>query len=281
MERTLLACASLCMLSVLLITVFIFERGLPLFREVSAREFLLGTTWQPTSETSPGYGILGFFVGTIAVSLGALVLAVPLGVACGTFLAELAHGPVTRILRSVVELLAGIPSVVYGFFGVIIICRLLRAVFGGTGYSVLAAALVLAIMTLPTIVSITEAAVRSVPRDHRDASYAIGATQAQTIWRVMLPEARAGIIAAVILGIGRAIGETLAVLMVGGNAPVMPDGPLSMVRTLTMNIITDMGYASGVHLDALFATSMVLFILIMVTNLSVGAISRQALLARV
>jgi phosphate transport system permease protein len=235
MERTLLACASVSILSVLFIAaVFVFERGLPLFRSVTVREFLLGTNWAPTSQSNPGYGILGFIVGSLLVSFGALLVAVPLGVAGGTFLAEVAKGKVARLLRSVVELLAGIPSVVYGFFGVIIICRLLRVCFGGTGYSVLAAALALAIMTLPTIVSITEAAVRSVPRDHREASFAMGATQAQTIMRVMIPEARAGIIAAVVLGIGRAIGETLAVLMVGGNAPIMPTGPLSMVRTLTM-----------------------------------------------
>jgi phosphate transport system permease protein len=277
MERMLLSCALLSILSVLFITAFVFQQGLPIFRTVPVGAFLFGTNWQPASGSSPSYGIFSFIVGTFFVTGAALVLGVPIGLACGVFLAEIATGPVARALRSVVELLAGIPSVVYGFFGAVVISRLIRDFFGGTGYSVLAAAIILAIMIMPTVISITEVSIRSVPREYREASLAIGATQAQTIVHVLIPSARSGIIAGIVLGIGRAVGETMAVLMVGGNAPIMPTGLLSKVRTLTMNIVTDMGYASGTHLTALFATSMVLFVVIMILNIAVLSISRRAI----
>ncbi len=276
-EKVLLVCALVSILSVLFITVFVFMEGLPLFRKVPVGEFLFGTNWQPASTSDPRYGILSFIVGTLVVTFGALLLGVPIGLACGIFLAEVAAGRLARVLRAMVELLAGIPSVVYGFFGAAVISRLIRNLFGGTGYSALAAAVILAIMILPTIVSITEVSIRSVPAEYREASLAMGATGTQTIGRILLPAARSGIMAGVVLGVGRAIGETMAVLMVGGNAPIMPTGPLSMVRTLTMNIVTDMGYASGLHLTALFATSMVLFVLIMILNVAVMAISRRAI----
>jgi phosphate transport system permease protein len=180
-----------------------------------------------------------------------------------------------------VELLAGIPSVVYGFFGAVFISRTVRDLFGGTGYSVLAAAIVLAIMMLPTIITITEVSLRAVPSEYREASLAIGATRSQTIIRALLPSARAGIMSGIVLAIGRAIGETMAVLMVGGNAPIMPTGLLSKVRTLTMNIVTDMGYATGLHLTALFATGMVLFVVIMLINAAVLFIARGTLARRI
>jgi phosphate transport system permease protein len=268
-ERSLLFSASISVISVAFITFFIFMQGLPLFAKVNPLEFIFSMRWEPSSKTNPGFGILSFIVGSLYVTLGALLIAVPVGVACGIFLAELATGRLRDLLRTVVELLAGIPSVIYGLFGIVFICGMVREVFGGNGYSVLSASIILAIMTLPTIINITEVSIRMVPREYYEGSLALGATHWQTIVRVLLPAARSGIIAGIVLGMGRSIGETMAVLLVGGNAPIMPDGPLSMVRTLTMNIITDMSYASGDHMTALFSTSMVLFIFILVLNLSV------------
>jgi phosphate transport system permease protein len=214
-------------------------------------------------------------VGSFYVTFVALGIGVPIGLACAIFLAEITAGKTARILRSVVELLAGIPSVIYGFFRIIVISKGVRLIFGGTGYCVLSASIVLSIMILPTIINISEVSIRAVPRDFKEGSLAIGATHWQTIVKVMIPAARSGIIASIVLGIGRAVGETMAVLMVAGNAPIMPTGLLSKVRTLTMNIITDMGYASGDHMTALFTTGIVLFVFIMFLNLIVNTITRK------
>ena len=192
-------------------------------------------------------------------------------------MAEIARGRVAGILRSVVELSAGIPSVVYGFFGVVVICKLVREWFGGTGFGVLSGAIILAIMILPTIINISEVSIRAVPKEYKEGSLAIGATHWQTIIRVILPAARSGIITSVVLGAGRAIGETMAILMVAGNAPIMPTGILSKVRTLTMNIVTDMGYASGDHMTSLFTTSIVLFVFIMLLNISINIFARKGM----
>ncbi len=275
MEKTLLACALFSIISVVIIALFVFQKGIPLFAHVSVGDFF-GMDWSPKADP-PHYGIFPFIVGSIMVTVGALAIGVPIGLACGIFLAEFAGIGAAKVLRSVVELLAGIPSVIYGFFGVVVLCSVTRNLFGGTGYNVLSAALILAIMILPTIISITEVSLRSAPPEYKEAALALGSTHWQTIVRVLLPAARSGILAGVVLGTGRAVGETMAVLMVGGNAPIMPDGPLSKVRTLTMNIITDMGYASGDHLTALFTTSIVLFIFIMALNLTVTAISRRSM----
>jgi phosphate transport system permease protein len=274
-EKVLLLCASISILTVIFITFFIFQRGIPLFSKVSLWEFLFSTYWLPTDEANPGFGILSFIVGSFYVTFVALGIGVPIGLACAIFLAEITTGRMARILRSVVELLAGIPSVIYGFFGIVVISKGVRIIFGGTGYCVLSASIVLAIMILPTIINISEVSIRAVPRDYKEGSLAIGATHWQTIVKVMLPAAKSGIIASIVLGIGRAVGETMAVLMVAGNAPIMPTGLLSKVRTLTMNIITDMGYASGDHMTALFTTGIVLFVFIMFLNLTVNVITRK------
>jgi phosphate transport system permease protein len=267
-------------LAVVFITFFIFQRGLPLFQRVSIWEFLFSTNWFPTAEDNPGFGILPFIVGSFYVTFVALAIAVPIGLAYAIFLAEIAEGRIARVLRSVVELLAGIPSVVYGFFGIVIISKGIREIFGGTGYCVLSASIILAIMILPTIVNISEVSIRAVPRDYKEGSLAIGATHWQTIVQVLVPAARSGIIAGIVLGIGRAVGETMAVLMVAGNAPIMPTGLLSKVRTLTMNIVTDMGYASGDHMTALFTTGIVLFIFIMVLNVVVNAVTKGKIIGK-
>ncbi len=276
-EKALLLCAGISVLAIIFITFFIFKRGIPLFGQVSIREFLLSTNWEPTAEPNPAFGILSFIVGSIYVTALALLFGVFIGIACAIFMAEIARGRVAGILRSVVELSAGIPSVVYGFFGVVVICKLVREWFGGTGFGVLSGAIILAIMILPTIINISEVSIRAVPKEYKEGSLAIGATHWQTIIRVILPAARSGIITSVVLGAGRAIGETMAILMVAGNAPIMPTGILSKVRTLTMNIVTDMGYASGDHMTSLFTTSIVLFVFIMLLNISINIFARKGM----
>jgi phosphate transport system permease protein len=275
-EAALLGAALVSVLAVVFITVFLFRSGLPLFKKVSLAEFLFSTNWAPTAK-EPHYGILSFIVGSFYVTGLALAIAVPVGLAVGIYLAELADKRASRFLRSAVELLAGIPSVIYGLFGIALIAPLVRNTAGGSGYSVLSASMVLAIMTLPTIINVTEVSLRAVPRELREGSLALGATHWQTITRVLVPAGRSGIIAGVILGMGRAIGETMAVLMVGGNAPIMPTGLNGMVRTLTMNIITDMSYATGDHLTSLFATGIVLFVFILALNIAVQLFLKRSI----
>jgi len=274
-ENFFLISAFISVVSVIFITFFILQSGLPLFKKVSVIEFLFGNVWSPVDEP-PKFGILMFIVGSFYVTLLALVIAVPIGLAVGIFLAEFAKGRFSRFLKSTVELLAGIPSVIYGLFGIAFVAYAVRNTFGGNGYSVLSAAIILSIMTLPTIISITEVSLRAVPSELKEGSLALGATHWETIYKVLLPAGRSGILAGVVLGMGRAIGETMAVLLVAGNAPIMPTGPLSMTRTLTMNIITDMSYASGDHMTALFTTGIVLFFFILVLNLLVQLILKKA-----
>ncbi len=267
-EGILLACALVSILTVVFITIFLFQRGLPLFSKTSILNFLFSTNWEPTA-TVPHYGILSFILGSIYVTGLSLVFAVPIGLAVGIYLAELAEKRLSRAIRSAVEILAGIPSVIYGLFGIVFISTVTRILFGGTGYSLLSASIVLAIMTLPTIINVTEVSLRAVPHELKEGSLALGATHWQTIVRVLVPAGRSGIIAGVVLGMGRALGETMAVLMVGGNAAIMPSGLTGKVRTLTMNIITDMSYAKGDHLTSLFTTGIVLFVFILALNLTV------------
>jgi phosphate transport system permease protein len=275
-EGLLLACAALSVLAVAFITAFLFQRGLPLFSKTSVQEFLFSTRWEPTASV-PHYGILSFIVGSFLVTGLALLLSVPTGLAVGVYLAELADGRFARVLRPAVELLAGIPSVVYGLFGIALIAPLSRSLAGGSGYGLLSASIVLAIMTLPTIINVTEVSLRAVPRELKEGSLALGATRWQSIVKVQVPAARSGIAAGVVLGMGRAIGETMAVLMVGGNAPVMPKGLGGMVRTLTMNVITDMSYAKDDHLTSLFATGIVLFVFILALNVTVQLALKRTL----
>lgn len=276
--------AATSVLTVLFITLFIINEGIPLFFRSSGEyapptvlEFLFGTEWFPT-DSPPHYGILPFISASLMVTAGALLVAVPIGIAVGIYLAEIAHGRSKRVLRSVTEILAGIPSVVYGFFGVTMIGYFLRTFDNPLfNYNAFTAILILAVMTLPTIINITEVSIRAVPRDYADGAMALGATQWQTITRVLIPAARDGIITGVILGMGRAIGETMAVLMVAGNQPTIPmEGLRSRVRTMTMAIVNDMGYAGGDHRVALFSTAIVLFVFILLLNLTTKIITRRS-----
>ena len=276
LEKTFLASALIATASVVLMTAFIFARGLPLFAQVSPVDFLFSTDWNPSREGNPGYGIHSFIVGALSVTALSLAIAVPVGVATGVYISEMAGRAAGSFIRASVEVLAGIPSVIFGLFGIAFVVPLVRTVFGGNGYSVLSSGIILAVMTLPTIINMTDISLRSVPRELREGSWALGATRWQTIAGVLLPAGRSGIITGIVLGMGRALGETMAVLMVGGNAPMMPTGPLSMVRTLTMNIITDMSYAEGLHLTSLFTTAIVLFAFILALNFAVQLVLRSA-----
>jgi phosphate ABC transporter permease protein PstC len=271
-ERALMLTATSAVGCLALITLFIFVEGLPVLTKAGLGNFLLSVHWAPTKGH---FGIFAMIVSSVVATLGALAVGVPLGLACAVVLAELATPTLRLILKPAVELLAGIPSVVYGFLGVIILVPLIRDHLGGAGLSLLAAALILGVMILPTVISISIDAIRAVPVTYREASLALGATQWQTIYRVVLPAARSGIVTAVILAMGRAVGETMAVIMVAGNALRLPHSLLDSVRTLTSNIALELGYASGDHRAALFATGLVLFAVILVLNGVASLLRRQ------
>jgi len=286
-ERILLLSALTQALVIVLIGFFIFKEGFPVMQKYGIFNFILGETWNPTRQV---YGIYPMIIGTIIVTLGALVLGVPLGVATAIFLAEIAPASIARYFRPAIELLAGIPSVVYGLFGMVMVKNLVlyieRELLGNIlppeyklGYSVLTASVILAVMILPTIINISEDAIRSVPLEYKEGSLALGATHWQTISRVLVPAAGSGILASVVLGMGRALGETMAVIMVAGNTAIVPGfSPLSIfapVRTLTGNIALEMGYAGPEHQQALFATGIVLFIFIMLLNVAAGYVAKK------
>jgi phosphate transport system permease protein len=258
----IIAFSSIAMLA--LIAFFIFEQGIPLVWKVGPRSFLLGERWYPTLGS---FGIFPMIVSSFWVTIGALIIGVPLGVACAIFLCELVPPAVSAALRPTIQLLAAIPSVIYGFWGLVVLVPLIRHHLGGPGLSVLAGSLVLGIMILPTIISISEDSLRALPRTFKEGALSLGATHWQTIWRVLLPAARSGIVASIILGMGRAIGETMAMIMILGNAVQMPHSILNSARTLTTNIGIEMGYATGDHRQALFATGVVLFFIIMALNI--------------
>ena len=262
---TLLVCALGALLTLGLITFFIFQAGVPLIAQVGLWTFLTGTSWKPTA-TPPEFGLLPMIVGSLWLTFGSLVVGVPLGLAVAIFMVELAPPQLALIMRPAIQLLAGIPSVIYGFIGLTILAPLVRSTLGGPGLSVLTGAIILGIMILPSVIAISEDAMRAVPRPLRDGALALGETHWQVITGIILPTARSGIVAGVILGMGRALGETMAVIMMIGNALDIPLSPLEPATTLTSNIGLELAYASGAHRSALFATGVVLFVLIMILN---------------
>jgi phosphate ABC transporter permease protein PstC len=271
LQNLFLVCACVAVAGVALIFIFVGLKGWPIFSKVGLLKFLGGATWYPTKNS---FGILPLIVNSLLAMVGALALGAPLAVGTAVFLSEVATPKAREFVRPAVELLAGIPSVVYGFFGLVLVRPIIADLFGGLGFGLLTVWLILAVMIVPTIATLTEDALRSVPDGIREASYAMGATKWQTIWRVLLPAAKIGIIDAVILGMGRAIGETMAVVMVAGNARVIPDGILKPFLTLTTVIVMDMPYASGDHRTALFGVAIVLFIISMIFVASIRVISR-------
>lgn len=273
MKIVFLTAACVSILAVILICVFLFASGVPAIREIGVSDFLLGGSWKPNQGL---YGIFPMIVGSIYVTAGAIVVGVPIGLLCAVFMARYCPAGLYRILKPAVDLLAGIPSIVYGFFGLMVIVPMLQNMFGGSGKSLMTASVLLGIMILPTIISVAESNIRAVPEQYYEGSLALGATKERSVFRAVLPAAKMGIMAGIILGIGRAIGETMAVVMVCGNQAIMPRGITEGVRTLTANIVLEMGYASGLHREALIATAVVLFVFILIINLSFMALKRRA-----
>jgi phosphate ABC transporter, permease protein PstC len=255
-----------------LITGFIIANGAPIIAKVGVIDFIFGMKWAPSQGH---FGIFPMIIGLITVTLGAAIIGVPIGICCSIFLSEFAPPVIKNIFRPAIQLFAGIPSVVYGFWGLIFVVPFIRDHLGGPGLSMLAGSIILAIMILPTVISISEVSLLALPRQYKEGALALGMTHWQTIRHVMLPAAKSGIVSAVILGIGRAMGETMAVIMVLGNATAVPTSVLDPVRTLTTNIGVEMGYAEGEHRQALFATGIVLFVIIMILNASAQYITRK------
>lgn len=263
------ACTSV--LAVILICVFLFANGIPAIGEIGVSEFLLGIKWKPLNLL---FGILPMIVGSIYVTAGAIIIGVPTGLLCAVFMARYCPKKLYRILKPAIELLAGIPSIVYGFFGLVVIVPIMQNILG-SGKNILTASILLGIMILPTIIGVSESALRAVPESYYEGALALGATHERSVFRACLPAAKSGILAGVVLGIGRAIGETMAIIMVAGNQPVIPSSILSGVRTLTGNIVLEMGYATDLHREALIATAVVLFVFILIINLSFSLIKRR------
>ena len=273
-ESLMLICSFISVVAVLLITVLIFEEGLPVFSKVSLWEFLSGQVWKPTKDI---YGIFPMIVGSVYTTAIALIIGIPVGLGCAIFLAEIAPRRISVVIRKSIEILAGIPSIVYGFFGLVVLVPFIRSFKLGPGFSVLAAGLILAIMILPTIITIAEVSLRAVPSAYKDGSLALGASNWQTISKVSLPTARSGIFAGIVLGIGRAVGETMAVILVAGNTPIIPTSIFQPVRTMTVNMVIEMSYVvtGSTHYAALFATGIVLFVFIMIINAVVMILNRK------
>lgn len=274
MQAVFLTAACASVLGVALICIFLFANGIPAMTKIGVLDFLLGTTWRPGNDI---YGILPMILGSIYVTAGAVVIGVPIGILTSVFMAEYCPKKLYKPLKAATELLAGIPSIVYGFFGLVVLVPLVRSLFPGdtNGSSILTASILLGMMILPTIIGVTESALRTVPRHYYEGALALGATKERSIFGVMMPAARSGIMAGIVLGIGRAIGETMAVMMVAGNQPRIADGILKGVRTLTTNIVLEMGYAAGLHREALIATAVVLFVFILIINFTVSCLNRK------
>lgn len=264
MEYVFLGVACVSILAVALICIYLFGNGIPAIAKIGFKEFVFGKIWKPSSEI---YGIFSMIVGSLYVTAGAIIVGVPVGIFMAVFMARYCPKGLYRFLKPAVDLLASIPSVIYGFFGMAVIVPLVRDYIGGTGYSVLTASVLLGLMILPTIIGVSESSLRAVPENYYEGALALGATPERSIFRVVLPAAKSGVFAAVVLGVGRAIGETMAVVMIAGNQPVVPDSLLSGVRTMTTNIVMEMGYAAGLHSEALIATGVVLFVFILIINI--------------
>lgn len=258
--------------AVILICIFLFASGIPAIKEIGVFKFLLGTSWKPANNL---YGILPMIVGSFYVTAGALIIGVPIGILTAVFMARFAPRSIYAPLKAAVNLMAGIPSVVYGFFGLVVLVPFIREAFGGRGMSVLTASVLLGLMILPTIISVSETSIRAVPESYYEGGLALGASHERSVFFTVLPAAKSGIFAGVVLGIGRAVGETMAVMMVAGNQAVIPDGMLSGVRTLTTNIVLEMGYSTDLHREALIGTAVVLFVFILIINLSLSLFKRR------
>ena len=276
MHMVFFLCALTSIFAVVLICIFLFANGVPAMKEIGLLDFLTGAKWKPGNDI---YGILPMILGSLYITAGAIVIGVPIGLLTAVFMAFYCPKVIYKPLKMATELLAGIPSVVYGFFGLVVLVPWVREIGrtlhqGGNGSSMITASILLGMMILPTIIGLTESALRAVPTQYYEGAVALGGTHERAIFTVVLPAAKSGVVAAIVLGIGRAIGETMAVIMVAGNQPRMPRGIFQGVRTLTANIVIEMGYASGLHREALIATGMVLFVFILLLNFCVALLNR-------
>lgn len=272
MQGVFFLAACISIVSVLLICIFLMANGLPAIKEIGIKNFLLGEVWRPSSNE---FGILPMIVGSLYVTLGALVIGVPIGIFTAVFMAKFCPPILYKPLKSAINLMAGIPSVVYGFFGLVVLVPFVRNYIGGYGMGVLTASILLGIMILPTIVSVSESAIRAVPNHYYEGGVALGASHERSIFFVVLPAAKRGILASVILGLGRAVGETMAVIMVAGNQAILPSSLTSGVRTLTTNIVMEMGYSSGLHRQALIGTSVILFLFVLIVNIIFSLLRKE------
>ncbi|MEG1887119.1 MAG: phosphate ABC transporter permease subunit PstC [Oscillospiraceae bacterium] len=272
MHGVFFAVACTSVLAVGLICVFIFVNGVPAIAEIGLFKFLGGKQWKPGNDI---YGILPMILGSIYVTAGAIIIGVPIGILTAVFMARFCPKGLYKLLKPMVDLLSGIPSIVYGFFGLVVIVPFIRNTFGGDGSSILTASILLGIMILPTIITVSESAIRAVPENYYEGALALGATHERSVFFAALPAAKSGIMAGVVLGIGRAVGETMAVIMVAGNQARMPNGILNGVRTLTANIVLEMGYAADLHREALIATAVVLFVFILIINLLFSILKKR------
>ena len=272
MKGVFLTAACTSILAVILICAFLFMNGLPAIGEIGPVKFLVGERWMPKNGF---FGIFPMIMGSLYITAGAIIVGVPVGIFTAVFMAKFCSGKLYKILKPAVDLLAGIPSVVYGFFGMVVFVPMVRNIFGGNGISILRASLLLGIMILPTIIGVSESAIRAVPDSYYEGSLALGASHERSVFFTVLPAAKSGILAGVVLGIGRAIGETMAVVMVAGNQARMPMELAKGVRTLTANIVLEMGYATDLHREALIATAVVLFVFILLINLSFSALKHK------
>lgn len=277
MHIVFFVCALASIAAVVLICLFLFANGIPAMKEIGLLNFLTGAKWKPGNDI---YGILPMILGSIYITAGAVVIGVPVGLLTAIFMAFYCPKKLYGLLKPCTELLAGIPSIVYGFFGMVVIVPCIRtvaALFGAdiSGSSILAASVLLGIMILPTVIGVSEAALRAVPSAYYEGAVAMGARHERAIFTVMLPAAKSGVLAGVVLGIGRAIGETMAVIMVAGNQPRLTGNMLKGIRTMTANIVMEMGYATGLHREALIATGVVLFVFILIINLTFSVLKRR------
>lgn len=274
-RKVFLISALIAVISLLLIIAFVFYKGLKPFTNegYSFGEFIFGTKWLPSKNE---YGIFPMILASLLATMGALIIGIPIGILTAVFIAEVAPKKVGKIISTAVELLAGIPSVLYGIFGLAIIIPWIQNTFNQPkGQSLFAVIIVLAVMMLPTIITVSETAIRAVPNSYKEGSLALGASHIETTFKVVVPAAKSGILAGVVLGVGRAIGETMAIILVAGNSPIIPDSIFSGVRPLTTNIALEMGYAYGTHQEMLFATGVVLFVFILILNLVLSKLSNK------
>lgn len=272
MQAVFLVCAFISIAAVIMICYFVFVNGFPAFHKIGPANFLFGRTWNPDADQ---YGIFPMIIASLYVTAGAIIIGVPIGIITAVYLSCYANKKIHDTIEPAVQLLAGIPSIVYGFFGLVVIVPILQAWNHNSGKGILTASILLGLMILPTIITTTESSLNAVPSMYYEGSLALGATKERSIFRATFPAARSGILSGVILGIGRAIGETMAVIMVCGNQTIMPESITSGVRTMTSNIVLEMGYASGLHREALITTSAVLFVFILIINLCFSAVNRK------